>query len=173
MIEYDIAYKHLGLDVGDKKIIVELSLDNMMGEKTFSATSNLLFFDSDETWGHACGVGETEHDALNMCINEIENYTNSNVDTNMVYETDLPKRLTFVYKKETVILYFKKVDNEYILLTSQGIIKIPNELDLIKYIDKNAKKLSKLGIKQYSKEYFQNHKFEELFENMTEKYHGI
>ena len=46
----------------------------MFGETSYSVKSNLLFLDNDETWSHAVGVGSNEYDALNMCIDEIENY---------------------------------------------------------------------------------------------------
>ena len=172
MIEYDMAYKHLGLDVVDKKIVIELTIDNMMGKKTFSATSNFMFFDINETWGHACGVGETEQDALNMCIKEIHDYTNLDIDKNKIYEINLPKRLTYIYKTKTVILYVKVLDENYMLLTNKGIIQVPKKENLIKFVNNNAKKFSELSIEKCPKEYFENYKFNEIFANMTDKYYN-
>lgn len=170
MFKYRYDYKHLNLKINSLNIVIELSKDNTMGSISYSAKTNLMFQDEYGDWGHAVGVGSDEQKALSMCIKEIHDYTNLNIEANKIYEINLPSRITTVYKNKTVILYVKMVNNEYMLLTNQGVVKLPKNIDIIEYIEENSKKLLQLGVNQNSKEYFEDYNFEEPFENMTEKY---
>lgn len=119
MIEYDYRYKHLQLIAGAHKMIIELSRDNMFNEISYSAKSNLLFLDNDETWGHAVGVGGNEEDAVKMCLAEIRDYLNYEF-TPIMQELNIPKKITFIYKRRTIILYIEQLDNNFSILTKNG-----------------------------------------------------
>ncbi len=172
MIEYDYGYKHLQLMAGAQEIIVELSKDTMFKETSYSAKSNLLFWDTnEEAWGHAAGVGRNEQDALKMCIGEIENYTNHNVDMNLMTEIDIPKRFTFIYKKRTGILYIKQKDNNFSILTSKGRIEVITD-DIVEYISKKPKEFVNCSVDDYSEQLFKTYNFSKPFDEMYEKYNN-
>lgn len=167
MFEYDYAYKHLMLKVKDKDIVIELSVDNMYGDKTYSAKTNLSFLDEDETWGKACGIGKNETAALNMCLAELERYTHSNLSANMCAVVDLPKRITFIYKKKTGVVYFKMKDG-LTLLTSSGKEQLLND-DVLSYVKKNAKRLINESANDENLEFYIGNDFYPTFEGISKR----
>ncbi len=169
MIEYDYRYKHLQLNAGPHKIIIELSKDNMFKKTSYSVKSNLLFLDDDETWGYAVGVGGNEQDAINMCIDEIENYTGYHIDTSSIIEINLPKKFTFIYKKRTIILYIEQVDGNFVILTPNGKKNIITD-NIVEYISNNPKEFMKDSVDNYSEQIFEMYNFSKPFDAMTKKY---
>ena len=170
-MKYDYGYKHIQVLVDKFKIIIELSEDTMFNKKTFCAKSDLMFQDEFGDWGHAAGVGRNEQEALKMCIGEIENYTNHNVDMNLMTEIDIPKRFTFIYKKRTGILYIKQKDNNFSILTSKGRVEVITD-DIVEYISKKPKEFVNCSVDNYSEQLFKTYNFSKPFDEMYEKYNN-
>lgn len=168
MIEYDYSYKYIQLTAGSEKIIIELSKDNMFGEMSYAAKSNLLFFDNDETWGHAVGVGSNEQEALNMCFSEIKNYLNYEFPL-ITQEVEMPQKFTFIYKRQTVVLYIENCGNDYSILTSKGRKNIITE-DIVEFISRNPKEFVKISLDDFSEEFFRIYGFKKPFDAMIKKY---
>ena len=167
-IEYDYRYKHLLLIAGGEEIIIELSKDTMLKETTYSAKSNLLFFDADETWGRAVGVGSNEQAALDMCLKEIKNYLNCEFVSNFK-EIDLPQMFTYIYKRKTIILYFEQNGNNFSILTPKGRKEIV-AYSIVDYITKNPKEFKNDSVDNYSPQLFNMYNFSEPFDAKTKKY---
>lgn len=170
MIEYDYRYKHLQLIAGAHKMIIELSRDNMFNEISYSAKSNLLFLDNDETWGHAVGVGGKEEDAVKMCLAEIRDYLNYEF-TPIMQELNIPKKITFIYKRRTIILYIEQLDNNFSILTKNGRKNIITD-DIVEYIANNPKEFINDSVDNYSEQLFKMHNFSKPFDAMTKKYNN-
>lgn len=167
-IEYDYRYKHLRLIVGGEEIIIELSKDTMLKETTYSAKSNLLFFDADETWGRAVGVGSNEQAALDMCLKEIKNYLKCEFVSNFK-EVDLPQKFTYIYKRKTIILYFEQNGNNFSILTPKGRKEIVTD-SIVDYITKNPKEFKNDSVDNYSPQLFNMYNFSEPFDAKAKKY---
>lgn len=167
-IEYDYRYKHLLLIAGGEEIIIELSKDTMLKETTYSAKSNLLFFDADETWGRAVGVGGNEQAALDMCLKEIKNYLKCEFVSNFK-EVDLPKKFTYIYKRKTIILYFEQNGNNFSILTPKGRKEIVTD-SIVDYITKNPKEFKNDSVDNYSPQLFNMYNFSEPFDAKAKKY---
>lgn len=167
-IEYDYRYKHLLLIAGGKEIIIELSKDTMLKETTYSAKSNLLFFDADETWGRAVGVGSNEQAALDMCLKEIKNYLKCEFVSNFK-EVDLPQKFTYIYKRKTIILYFEQNGNNFSILTPKGRKEIVTD-SIVDYITKNPKEFKNDSVDNYSPQLFNMYNFSEPFDAKAKKY---
>lgn len=167
-IEYDYRYKHLLLIAGGEEIIIELSKDTMLKETTYSAKSNLLFFDADETWGRAVGVGNNEQAALDMCLKEIKNYLKCEFVSNFK-EVDLPKKFTYIYKRKTIILYFEQNGNNFSILTPKGRKEIVTD-SIVDYITKNPKEFKNDSVDNYSPQLFNMYNFSEPFDAKAKKY---
>lgn len=170
MIEYDYRYKHLQLIAGAHKMIIELSRDNMFNEISYSAKSNLLFLDNDETWGHAVGVGGNEEDAVKMCLAEIRDYLNYEF-TPIMKELNIPKKITFIYKRRTIILYIEQLDNNFSILTKNGRKNIITD-NIVEYIADNPKEFINDSVDNYSEQLFKMHNFSKPFDAMTKKYNN-
>ena len=170
MIEYDYRYKHLQLITGAHKMIIELSRDNMFNEISYSAKSNLLFLDNDETWGHAVGVGRNEEDAVKMCLAEIRDYLNYEF-TPIMQELNIPKKITFIYKRRTIILYIEQLDNNFSILTKNGRKNIVTN-NIVEYIANNPKEFINDSVDNYSEQLFKMHNFSKPFDAMTKKYNN-
>lgn len=168
MIEYDYRYKHLLLIAGGEEIIIELSKDTMLKETTYSAKSNLLFFDADETWGRAVGVGSNEQAALDMCLKEIKNYLKCEFVSNFK-EVDLPQKFTYIYKRKTIILYFEQNGNNFSILTPKGRKEIVTD-SIVDYITKNPKEFKNDSVDNYSPQLFNMYNFSEPFDAKAKKY---
>ncbi len=171
MIEYDYRYKHLQLNAGPHKIIIEFSKDNMFKKTSYSVKSNLLFLDNDETWGAAVGVGKNEQDALNMCIGEIENYTGYNIDKSLLTEINLPKKIVFEYKKQTIVLYAEQNKDSFSILTSNGRKNIITD-NIVEYISNNPKQFVNDSVGNYSEKLFKMYNFSKPFDAMTKKFNN-
>lgn len=167
-IEYDYRYKHLLLIAGGEEIIIELSKDTMLKETTYSAKSNLLFFDADETWGRAVGVGSNEQVALDMCLKEIKNYLNCEF-VSKFKEVDLPKKFTYIYKRKTIILYFEQNGNNFSILTPKGLKEIVTD-SIVDYITKNPKEFKNDSVDNYLPQLFNIYNFSEPFDAKAKKY---
>ena len=167
-IEYDYRYKHLLLIAGGEEIIIELSKDTMLKETTYSAKSNLLFFDADETWGRAVGVGSNEQAALDMCLKEIKNYLKCEFVSNFK-EVDLPQKFTYIYKRKTIILYFEQNGNNFSILTPKGRKEIVTD-SIVDYITKNPKEFKNDSVDNYSPQLFNMYNFSEPFDAKAKKY---
>lgn len=167
-IEYDYRYKHLRLIAGGEEIIIELSKDTMLKETTYSAKSNLLFFDADETWGRAVGVGSNEQAALDMCLKEIKNYLKCEFVSNFK-EVDLPQKFTYIYKRKTIILYFEQNGNNFSILTPKGRKEIVTD-SIVDYITKNPKEFKNDSVDNYSPQLFNMYNFSEPFDAKAKKY---
>ena len=173
MIEYDYRYKHLQLIAGNCKIIIELSKDNMFKEINYSAKSNLLFLDNDETWGHAVGVGSSEEDALKMCYKELEQYLGLTFDksiTDNISILDIPKQITIENKTDIIILLVKTENNHQVILTNQGKIIIGQDVNIIDYLNKNIKLFINKGINNSSDEFLELNEFSPIFNRLSSKY---
>ncbi len=168
-MKYDYGYKHLQILINNLKIIVELSEDTMLNRKTYCAKSDLMFKDEYGDWGHAVGVGRNEQDALNMCIDEIDNYTSRHIDMGLITEINLPKRIVFEYKKKTIVLYFEQLDNCFSVLTKNGRKNIITD-NIIEYIANNPKEFINDNVDNYSEQLFKMHNFSKPFDAMTKKY---
>ena len=167
-IEYDYRYKHLLLIAGGEEIIIELSKDTMLKETTYSAKSNLLFFDADETWGRAVGVGSNEQAALDMCLKEIKNYLKCEFVSNFK-EVNLPQKCTYIYKRKTIILYFEQNGNNFSILTPKGRKEIVTD-SIVDYITKNPKEFKNDSVDNYSPQLFNMYNFSEPFDAKAKKY---
>ncbi len=171
MFEYDHGYRYIKTNVNNKTIIIELSKDNMFGKIGYSAKTNLYFLDTDGTWGAACGIGKDEKSALDMCVNELNQYlgTSGNTSLNLKFEeADLPKRVTFVYKDKTSVIFYKNLSNNIMLLTENGQISIQNQ-DIIKYISKNVRNLINQGVNEKCKDFFEKNNFYPKFDDLTKR----
>lgn len=167
-IEYDYRYKHLLLIAGGEEIIIELSKDTMLKETTYSAKSNFLFFDADETWGRAVGVGSNEQAALDMCLKEIKNYLKCEFVSNFK-EVDLPQKFTYIYKRKTIILYIEQNGDNFSILTPKGRKEIVAD-SIVDYITKNPKEFKNDSVDNYSPQLFNMHNFSEPFGVKAKKY---
>lgn len=167
-IEYDYRYKYLRLIVGGEEIIIELSKDTMLKETTYSAKSNLLFFDADETWGRAVGVGSNEQAALDMCLKEIKNYLKCEFVSNFK-EVNLPQKFTYINKRKTIILYFEQNGNNFSILTPKGRKEIVTD-SIVDYITKNPKEFKNDSVDNYSPQLFNMYNFSEPFDAKAKKY---
>ena len=167
-IEYDYRYKHLLLIAGGEEIIIELSKDTMLKETTYSAKSNLLFFDADETWGRAVGVGSNEQAAIDMCLKEIKNYLKCEFVSNFK-EVNLPQKFTYIYKRKTIILYFEQNGNNFSILTPKGRKEIVTD-SIVDYITKNPKEFKNDSVDNYSPQLFNMYNFSEPFDAKAKKY---
>lgn len=168
-MKYDYRYKYLQLIAGSQKIIIELNEDTTLGGKTFGAKSDFMFQDEYGDWGHAVGVGKNEQAALNMCINEIENYTGYHIDTSLITEINLPKKIVFEYKKRIITLNIEQIDNNYSILTPKGRKNIVTD-NLVECISKNPKEFIKDNIDGYSEQFFKLYNFDKPFDALTKKY---
>lgn len=168
-MKYDYGYKHLQILTNKFKIIIELSEDTMLNGKTFCAKSNLMFQDEYGDWGHAVGVGRNEQDALNMCIDEIENYTGHHIDMSLITEINLPKKIVFEYKKRTVVLNIEQVDGNFSILTPNGRKNIIT-YNIVEYIADNPKEFINDSVDNYCEQLFKMHNFSKPFDAMTKKY---
>lgn len=171
MLKCNYAYKHLKIKIGPLEMVVELSIDNMLGSKIYAAKTNMLFLDENESWGHACGVGDTEKKAVDMCLGEISKYlSNINDDSLNITEINIPKRITFEYKKQPVVLYFNELANKKIILTRFGQYELGQNDEVLDYISKNIKSLSKGDISNMSNDYYVENGFCPIFNNLSSKY---
>lgn len=167
MIYYDYGYKYLKANIGNHELVVELSLDNFMKQKTFSAKTNYLFFDENEqSWGHACGVGQSETDALQMCVNEIKAYTGVDVNFQDLY---CPQRISFEKNDKNYTLYFKIIDKTIHIMTPNGVESIEIKGDVLDTILGFCKKYSGEELDARDKVFEQND-FIPIFENSFERY---
>lgn len=140
----------------------------MFNEISYSAKSNLLFLDNDETWGHAVGVGGNEEDAVKMCLAEIRDYLNYEF-TPIMQELNIPKKITFIYKRRTIILYIEQLDNNFSILTKNGRKNIVTN-DIVEYIANNPKEFVNDSVDNYSEQLFKMYNFNKPFDAMTKKY---
>lgn len=170
-MKYDYGYRHLQILTNKFKIIIELSEDTMLNGKTFCAKSNLMFQDEYGDWGHAAGVGRNEQDALKMCIDEIENYTSHHIDMNLITEINLPKKIVFEYKKQTIVLYVEQSKESFSILTSNGRKNIITD-NIVEYIANNPKEFVNDSVDNYSEQLFKMHNFSKPFDAMTKKYNN-
>lgn len=169
MIEYDYRYKHLQIIAGSVKMIVELSKDTMLNETTYSAKSNLLFFDKDETWGHAVGVGSDEQEALKMCFGEIKEYTGYDVDVNQITEINLPKKIVIEYKHKPIVLFAEQNGDNYSFLTPNGRKNIVAD-DIIRYICDHVKEFKNDDVDYHDEKLFEKYNFSKPFDAMSKNY---
>ena len=171
MFEYDYGYRYIKASINSKIVIIELSKDNMFGKYNYSAKTNLLFLDDDGTWGAACGVGKNEETALDMCVNELNHYLNSDKNTSLnlkFEEIDLPKRITFVYKEKTCVIFYRHELNRIVLLTHDGKVYI-EEQDILKYIKLNVNKLINQGVDEKCKDFFVKNNFYPTFGDLLKR----
>ena len=164
MFKYDFAYKYLAINNITDDLIIELSIDNMLGKVIYSAKTNYLFQDSNGDWGHACGVGDCESKALTMCFNEINSYISlSNTDTRIV---DLPQKITLIYKEKPIILY---IANRNTIVTNNGNHMIEPDTDIIAYFSKHYMEYENSGIDKATKSKLLNNNYN-FFDNLSKKF---
>ncbi|MDD4276148.1 MAG: hypothetical protein PHO33_04130 [Clostridia bacterium] len=171
MFKYSYSYKYFNLKNNVINIVIQLSFDNMLGKGIYAAKTNVLFRDENGDWGHACGVGDTEESALSMCINEIHTYLKSNnKKLDNWTEINLPSKITFLNKEQTITLYLLNEDNKQIILTNDVKIFINPGIDVIKYISKNKKSFLNNGIKSVSADFLKKNDIKAIFDNMSIKF---
>ncbi len=171
MLKYCYTYKYIKIKYNEKEIVIAISKDTMLSSTSFTAQSNILFYDTDEeSWGHASGVGKDEYSALNMCHKEICKYLNTTknlLDNSKT--TEFPKKITISNKGNTIIFLLTDKDGIEIL-TNKGKINLSPNTSIIKYLEKNIKSLSNLGIVSEDIEFLKNNGYDLLFEQTFEKY---
>ena len=168
MFKYRHDYKYIKIDVNNFEIIIELSRDNTLGKMTYSAKTNLMFLDEFDCWGHAVGVGRSEEDALEMCYNEMHNYTNQDFEYQPEI-VEIPQKIVYEYKKETIVLNFEECGDKYIILTPNGKKEIVSK-NIIKTIADNQKEFASDSIPYYDEKLFTQFEFGKPFDTMTAKY---
>jgi hypothetical protein len=168
MFKYRYDYKYLKIDIGLLYIIIELSKDNSLGKMTYSAKTNLMFQDEYGDWGHAVGVGQNEDESLTMCIREIKEYLKREF-TPALEVINIPQKIVYDYKNNTVVLNIKENNGEYYILTPNGQ-KSVGIGDPITIVSKQQKEFLQFSIPEYSKELFDKNDFGKPFDAMTEKY---
>jgi len=173
MIEFDYEYKYLKLSCNNTEIIIALSLDNSMKEITYAAKSNLLFKDQEGDWGHACGVGSSENEALQMCLNEICNYINCDLNSCQNLQVlNITKKITLISKNKTFEYLIKENNKNTSILTNDEIISINKDIDIVNYFTTNFKFLKDKGINQISKKKLLEKKFLPVFDLLYSKYNS-
>ncbi len=172
MLHYDYGYKHYKLKIDEQEIFIELSIDNFMNQETYSAKTNYLFFDNNErSWGHACGVGANEENAINMCLQEVKCYTGIELP---IPEEDIsiPQRITIENKNNIDVFYNLKENESNKLLTSHGVDIISLESkDILTFVLENINKYKGCGVELEKVD--KNIQFKNIFETLTKKYCGI
>jgi hypothetical protein len=169
MLKYCFCYNYIKLNCND--IVIQLSKDNTCGKLIFSAKTNVLFKDEYGDWGHACGVGNSEEKALEMCLNEIANYIKTDVEQPLSIETlIIPKKFTFIYKDKAIILFIQNCNDNQVILTNNSKIYIDNDVNVIEFINKNKRKFLDKGVTDTSNEFFAKNKFGIIFDNMSKKF---
>ena len=168
-MKYDLRYKYLEAGICKEKVVVELGFDNMLDKNVFSAKSNLLFKDENGDYGHAVGVGKNEKDALLMCINEIKEYTNCNINENDFVEMSMLQKLVFEYKKKTVILYFEQSGGECRVFTRDGVKTIVTD-DIVEYVHDNIKEVVGYSLDENLDKILKKYGINRVFDMMTEKF---
>ncbi|MBQ7467081.1 MAG: hypothetical protein IJS74_03320 [Clostridia bacterium] len=171
MLHYDYGYKHLKYVVGNVEMLIELSVDNFMEQETYSAKTDYLFYDDKEqSWGHACGVGSSEDQALKMCLGEIKDYTGINPILSSK-DDSIPQRITIENKDDIVILYYLNNNDGDNLLTLKGTETINlGEFDILTYLIKNYKQYKDCSVETEKLDTDKNIQFKSIFETMTKKY---
>lgn len=168
MFKYRHDYKYLQLKINMLNIIIELSKDNTFGEMTYSAKTNVMFQDEYGDWGHAVGVGQTEKDALDMCINEIRDYVKQNFSLQFK-NVSIPQKFVYDFKNNIIVLNINENNGEYTILTPNGSKNI-GKVNIVETINKRAKEFSQYNVPEYSKELFEQFGFKKTFDALTEKY---
>lgn len=170
MLQFDYGYKHLKLKINSLEIIIEISCDNTLNKMVYAAKTNYLFKDEFGDWGHACGVGNSEDEALTMCIQEIENYLNMKINDKInKINLNMPKRLTIQLRNDVIILYVIDKDGGQVIVSKDNEIKIGNE-DVIKFVSKNLKLFKNKGIDKSSVENLKLKENYQFFDNLSYKY---
>ena len=170
MFKYRYGYKYLNLKINSLNIVIELAKDNTLGNTSYSAKTNLMFQDEYGDWGHAVGVGSNEQDALKMCLSEIRDYLNHEF-TPIIEKLDIPTKIVFEYKRQTIVLNVERNDNNFRILTLNGIKNIIAD-DIIEYISKNPKEFVDDSVDKYSEQLFKKYNFNKPFDAMTKKYNN-
>lgn len=171
MLKYNYSYKYVNFKNDDVNIIIQLSFDNIIGKGIYAAKTNILFKDEYGDWGHACGIGDTEEEALSMCIGEINSYlTNFNIVSDNLTEIKLPKKFIFLDKKQTIVLYITNKNDNQIILTSKDKVIIDKNINIVLYITKNKKQFLHKSIENLSLKFFNKYELDNIFDNMSTKF---
>lgn len=113
-MNYSFSYKYLKIKNGKENFIIECSYDTMLGKKVYAAKTNLLFKDEFGDWGHACGVGKSEEEAVNGCCNEINEYINTNFTYEQIkncQDDDLLKKIVIEKHNKPIEIFYKQENN--------------------------------------------------------------
>ena len=179
-MKYNFCYKYYKLKTNHVEIIIELSYDNTLSNGTYGAKTNLLFRDEEDDLGHAAGVGKTELDAIHMCLKETNEYSKStsgfnlnklkeplNVTIDSLQQINMPCCISFMLSKnKTATVYFKKEENELIVLTDKTKFSLPMEGDVIETLENNIKKIKHSNANNFTKEYLQQNDFYPVFNSL-------
>lgn len=168
MFKYRYNYKYLNLKIKSLNIVIELAKDNTLGNTSYSAKTNLMFKDEYGDWGHAVGVGNSEQDALKMCLAEIREYLNQEFSP-LLEELNIPTKIIFEYKKKTIVLNIEQLDNSFSILTTNGRKNIITD-NIVEYIANNPKEFINDSVDNYCEQLFKMHNFSKPFDAMTKKY---
>ena len=166
-MKYNLTYKYYIVKTQNKDIIIELSYDNTMNKEVFSAKTNTKFMDENGDRFRACGIGDNETDALEMCLNEIKEFYDSNINVSMVKEIDLPFKISVEIKSNIATCYFKKKNNQLLILTDKNLFELPLIDNIVLTIEKNLKFINGSEYKNFTKEYLQDNDFYPVFDSLT------
>jgi len=176
MFKYNFSYKYFKLKYKNLNLIIELSKDNTLGKMIYSAKTNYMFRDKSGDWGHACGVGSNEDEALKMCLGEVREFLeidNNSKLADFLFNTYLPQKVVFLNESNAIVLFAQNVNKNIEILTSCGIKEIDLQTDLIDFLTKNIKEYCSIGVKDTSSKFLTEHHFENIFDNLTCKYENI
>jgi hypothetical protein len=186
-MKYNLYYKYYKLLIAENEYIISLGIDNTLtGEKaTPSARSNVLFYEKNEgSFGHAAGIGETEEDALKMCVWEIKQYLSGksgveytpkpdfkNTDISALNEVVLPYKFVGIIDKDnTATVLFKRESNGLIILTDKGALTLRMEKDILTTLCNNIDKFKESDIDKATEKYLKSHSFFPTFEATFKKH---
>jgi len=179
-MRFNYCYKYYLLQTNENRLIIELSYDNTLQTPAYSAKTNIVFMDDEGDIGHACGVGRSEKEALEMCIRELtEIYPNLNkyniekyktigeIDLSKLTEISLPVKISIDLKNVITTCYFKKEDKNLLVLTDVDKFYLPIEKDVLYTLEKHINEIGVSELKNFTKEYLINNDFYPTFEALT------
>ena len=176
-MKYYYGYKHFKFKFMDKEYIIEIAIDNTLGKATYSAATNVLFLDTDETFGKAVGVGKNEQVAFEMCKREIEMYLSSVYSKNVSLEDiefkeiNIAKRMTVLtHNDDSTTFYIKEFPDYIKILTDKNVFRFQKERTVEKTIEINLKKLNGSSFSNLTKNYLKENDFYPTFEESIERF---
>ena len=142
----------------------------MTGENIYSAKTNFLYQDEYGDYGHACGLGSNEQQALQMCVGEIQKYEKStDIDIADLVEINLLKEFNFYNKNTLVTLFISNNKDNNVIFWQDYKIELDKKIDVKNYILTNYKLLTNKNIPNFEKSNFVKSNPQLVFENHFNK----